>query len=296
MMEADLDGQTLNLGGYEEALRARMERLEQANFGPRLWQKDGSLWKKDARSQEMIPNALGWLTVAEQMEKQLDDLGKFAAEVRDSGFRHVVHMGMGGSSLAPMTFKQVLLPSSLSSSGGLTLSILDTTDPATIRKIENEVPLQETLFIVASKSGTTIEPTTFGEYFYAKVKAQKGIRAGENFVAITDPGSPLVRLANERAFRRVFLSPVDIGGRFSALSPFGLVPAALAGIRVDDLLSRARQMIRACGPDRPIAENPGILLGAVMGELGLQGRDKITFLLPDSISTLGLWLEQLIAE
>src|SRR5262249_40822399 len=180
--------------------------------------------------------------------------------------------------------------------GGLRASVLDTTDPATILAVERSVSVADTLFIVASKSGTTAEPLAFGEYFYAKVRAVKGARAGENFVAITDPGTPLAEQGAERGYRRVFLNFSDIGGRYSALSYFGLVPASLMGADVAGILDRARQMARACGPEVPARQNPGLLLGAAMGELARRGRDKITLLVEPGVATLGLWLEQLIAE
>jgi len=284
--------QTLNLGVYLAPLRERIRGLEERQIGGRLWRKDPGLWKTDPKNQEIIRNALGWLHVAEKMEENLDDLAKFVAEVRSVGFRHVVHMGMGGSSLAPLAFEKILPRSP----NFLPLTVLDTTDAATILGIERNVPIGQTLFIVASKSGTTAEPLAFGEYFYAKVRAVKGDRAGENFVAITDPETPLGQLAKKRGFRQTFLSLADIGGRFSALSHFGLVPAALTGVNVGELIVRARRMARACGPGVPISENPGVILGVVLGELALRGRNKITFLIPEPMATLGLWLEQLLAE
>ena len=287
-----MTGQVLNIGGYMTAVKERLRRLEEEQFSLRLWRKDPSLWKADPENQKGMRNALGWLHVAEKMDEGLHDLSKFVAEIRAAGFRHVVHMGMGGSSLAPLTFQRIFLPPP----EALPLTVLDTTDPFTILKIEREVSVGETLFIVASKSGTTAEPLAFGEYFYAKAEAYKGNRAGDNFVAITDPGTPLVKLAQERGFRRTFLSFPDIGGRYSALSHFGLVPVALMGINVAALLHRARQMAHSCGPSVPVQENPGVILGAVMGELVLRGRDKLTLLMPESIATLGLWLEQLLAE
>ncbi|MBI5967342.1 MAG: hypothetical protein HY882_05740 [Deltaproteobacteria bacterium] len=287
-----LHGQTFHIGLYEAAVRERIQKLEREKFSTRLWNKDPSLWKTDPKHQAVIRNALGWLDVAEKMGKNLDELLAFAAEIQKAGYRHVVHMGMGGSSLAPLAFQQILPrpPDSLA------FSVLDTTDPATILKIEREISIGETLFIVASKSGTTAEPLAFGEYFFAKAKALKGSRAGENFVAITDPATPLVKIAQERGFRKIFLSCPDIGGRYSALSPFGLVPAALMGIKAAGLLARAEQMGHACGASVPLPENPGVMLGALMGEFACRGRDKITFLVPESLATLGLWLEQLLAE
>jgi len=257
-----------------------------------LWRKDASLWKTDAKNRKSIRNALGWLHVAEKMEEHLEGVTRFVSEVKSAGFRYVVDMGMGGSSLAPLVFQRTFT----TGGNGLRLIVLDTTDPVTIQKIEREVVLSETLFIVASKSGTTAEPLAFGEYFYAKVKALKGDQAGENFVAITDPNTPLVKLARERKFRRIFLNFADIGGRYSALSDFGLVPAALMGVDVGELLVRALRMTHACAPCVSTQQNPGISLGAMMGETARQGRDKVTFVVPKSIATMGMWLEQLLAE
>ena len=282
----------LNIGGYLNAVKDRIRDLGGEEVSMRLWRKDPTLWKTDPENQKIIRGALGWLNAPERMEKSIDDLRQWPVEVRAAGFRHIVHMGMGGSSLAPLTFQRLFsqVP------GALPLTVLDTTDPATILKVERGVPIAETLFIIASKSGTTAEPLAFGEYFYAKVKKLKARQAGENFVAITDPGTPLAKLAKERGFRRIVPGFEDVGGRYSALSPFGLVPVAMMGIHVDELLARALGMVRRCGPLVPMMENPGFILGAVLGELALRGRDKLTFILPDSLEELGLWLEQLLAE
>ncbi len=287
-----LNRQTLDIGTYEEALKGRIAALEKEGFHARLWRKDPSLWKKDLKNQEIIRNGLGWLHVTEKMEEKLDELSNFVAEVRAAGFQHVVHMGMGGSSLAPLVFQRTFGQGR----SGLPLTVLDTTDPATILKIEREVPVHETLFIDASKSGTTAEGVAFGEYFYDKVKAFKGEKAGENFVAITDAGASLVQRAQMRGFRRIFLNFRDIGGRYSALSYFGLVPASLMGLDITELLLRALRMGHACTSCVSVQENPGLALGAVMGELARHKRDKATLLLPESIGTFGLWLEQLLAE
>jgi len=250
------------------------------------------LWAADPKAQAGIRDALGWLRVADTMKDRLDDLARFVAEVHAAGIRHVVHMGMGGSSLAPLVFQRTFPVGK----EALPLTVLDTTDPATILAVERAVSPAETLFIVASKSGTTAEPLAFGEYFYAKVRALKGARAGENFVAITDPGTPLVATGQERGYRRVFLNFPDIGGRYSALTYFGLLPAALMGVDVPRVLERALRMAQACGPSVPSQDNPGVALGAVMGELARQGRDKVTLIVAERVTTLGLWLEQLIAE
>ncbi|MDA8218400.1 MAG: bifunctional transaldolase/phosoglucose isomerase [Dehalococcoidales bacterium] len=283
---------SFSLGSHASAIQEGVAGLERTHFTARFWQKDPSLWEADPAGQEGVRNALGWLHVAEKMEESLSDLSGFAAEAKAAGFRHVVHMGMGGSSLAPLVLERAFQPGE----NGLPLTVLDTTDPATILRVKRAIPLANTLFIVASKSGTTAEPLAFGEYFYSLVGALKGDRAGENFIAITDPGTPLVRLARERGFRRIFLNFSDIGGRYSALSYFGLVPAALMGLDVPELLARALRMVYASASGVPVRENPGLTLGAVMGEMARRGRDKLTFLVAKPVETLGMWLEQLLAE
>jgi len=271
-------------------LKPRIEKLTQTQAVRRLWEKDASLWKREPDQQAGIARSLGWLRVAETMAERVSELRKFVQEIKEAGFSHVVHMGMGGSSLAPLVFERVFGPNP----HGLPLLVLDTTDPASVAAVEEQVRLSTTLFIVASKSGTTSEPIAFGDYFYARVKALKGGKAGENFVVITDPDTPLARLAEERGFARVFLNFSDIGGRYSALSYFGLLPAALLGLDLKGILDEVLAMSRAC--QRPLTENPGALLGAALGEMALAGRDKVTFLLPKELSSLGMWLEQLIAE
>ena len=287
-----LDRQTCFLGEHEKSVQERIGRLEQDQFCARLWQKDPGLWKKDPKDQEEIRNALGWLHVAEKMGENLRDLSTFVEEVRAAGFQHVVLMGMGGSSLAPLAFHRIFGQGRDS----LPFTVLDTTDPAAIWEIKRLVPLNETLFIVASKSGTTTEPLAFGQYFYAKLKRLKGDLAGENFIALTDPGTPLVKMAQERGFRRTFLNFPNIGGRYSALSYFGLLPAALIGIDVTELLARGLRMAHSCSFCVPAKENPGLGLGATLGDLARQGRNKVTFLVPESLAALGMWLEQLLAE
>jgi transaldolase/glucose-6-phosphate isomerase len=286
------DRQVLELGDHQAVVNRRLSSFSEIDFCRRLWRKDATLWKRDAENRRTIRNGLGWLHVAETMESNLPGLMKFVREVRDAGIRHVVHMGMGGSSLAPLTFQRTFRESS----GGLPLTVLDTTDPETILKVEERVPLEHTLFIVASKSGTTAETRALGDYFFENVRRNKGDEAGENFAAITDAGTPLAGLAEERSFRRCFVNMSDIGGRYSALSYFGLLPAALLGVNVEEILARALLMAHACSSCVPIERNPGVALGAALGELAGRGHDKITFLMPEGITTLGMWLEQLLAE
>jgi transaldolase/glucose-6-phosphate isomerase len=287
------DSQTFDLGKYTKPVQERVATLEATNFSLRLWRKEPGLWKSDAKDQEEIRDGLGWLHVAEKMEENLREIDDFKNEILKAGFRSVLHMGMGGSSLTPLVLQRVFSHSA----DALTMTVLDSTDPATILKIEKTLPIANTLFIVASKSGTTAEPLAFGDYFYQKVKLIKGERAGENFCVITDPGSPLVKQAQERAYRKTFLNFSDIGGRYSALSYFGLVPAALMGIDVNELLLRALRMLHASASSVPAQENPGLLLGASLGELAKNDqRNKVTFLLSESLSPFGMWLEQLLAE
>ena len=288
-----VDRQTFVLGNYHKGVQDRITDLESTHFSTRLWRKDPGLWESDSKEQEEIRNALGWLHVAEKMEENLRELNAFKNEILNAGFRHVLHMGMGGSSLTPLVFERIFTPTG----DALPLTVLDSTDPATILKIEKTLPIADTLFIVASKSGTTAEPLAFADYFYQKVKQINGERAGENFCAITDPGTPLVKLAQERAYLKTFLNFTDIGGRYSALSYFGLVPAALMGIDVNELLARALRMMHACAACVPAHENPGLMLGAALGELAKNNkRYKATFLVPEALSPLGMWLEQLLAE
>ncbi|MGA7144030.1 MAG: bifunctional transaldolase/phosoglucose isomerase [Desulfobacterales bacterium] len=292
VLKEPVDVQWINLAGYGSEVEKQIDNMEKDDFVARLWRKDTALWSADPKDQEVIRKAMGWLHAADKMEENIKELTDFTKEVKNAGFTHVVHMGMGGSSLAPLAFQRTFSQTE----HGLRLIVLDTTDPATIADIEKRVPLKQTLFIVASKSGTTAEPLAFMEYFFEKIKAEKNKYAGENFVAITDPETPLTDLAKKRNFRRVFLNFKDIGGRYSALSYFGLVPAALMGIDVAELLVRSLRMKHACESNMSIRENPGIHLGVVLGQLANKGRNKVTFLVPEAISTLGTWLEQLLAE
>ena len=289
-----VDRQTLALGDpeAETRLKKRLKSLDKQSFVERLWRKDATLWKSGPKEEEVIRNGLGWLHVAEKMTECLSEIQAFADDVKQAGFRRVIHMGMGGSSLTPLVLERTFGVQA----GGLPLTVLDTTDPGTIHEVETAGDLTKTLFIVASKSGTTTEPLAFGEYFFARLQDLKEDRPGKNFAAITDPGTPLVRLAKDRGFRKTFLNFQDIGGRYSALSYFGMVPAALMGLDVAELLERALCMMHACAPSVPARENPGVALGAAMAEMARLGRDKITFLLPARIRALGLWLEQLLAE
>ena len=285
---------TMQLGEYQKEIDAKQQEFEKQEFVAKFWQHDPTLWTDDAKAQQSITSFMGWTRVAEQMVEAVPEIQQFANDVQRAGFQHVVMMGMGGSSMTSIVVEKSF---PAGENNGLKLSILDTTDPGTVHQIEAEIPLQDTLFIVASKSGTTAEPLAFGDYFYAKLKELKGDKAGENFVAITDPGSPFIQTANDLGYRKVFLNFEAVGGRFSALTYFGLVPAALYGVNIGELLERAVRMMRACGAYGAMeGDNPGLQLGTALGVLAAKGRDKMTLVVPDALHDLGLWLEQLLAE
>ena len=290
--DTSINTQTLFLGDYEKTVRATVTRMEKEHFGKRLWHRDASLWKTGKDEQKTIRDSLGWLPVAEEMLARVDGIHSFIHELWTDGFTDALLMGMGGSSLAPLVFQR----SFPQGRNGLRLHVLDTTDPATILATEENLPLLRTLFIIASKSGTTAEPAAFGEYFFEKVKSVKGALAGRHFAAITDPRTPLAELGAARGFRKVFLYFADIGGRYSALSYFGLLPAAIFGIPIRAMIEGAVSMSRACGHSVRTFDNPGVMLGAAMGALAREGCNKLTLLLTPSIAPLGMWIEQLIAE
>jgi hypothetical protein len=236
---------------------------------------------------------IGWLSVADDQLAQVDGLTQFAAEIKKAGYHDALLLGMGGSSLAPdvlrRTFGRI--------AGFPELHVLDSTDPAQIAAIEQRVDLTRTLCIVSSKSGSTLEPNIFLSYFFARVAALVGEReAGTRFIAITDPGSNLEKEARRLAFSRVFFGVPSIGGRYSALSSFGIVPAALMGLDVGRFLRATVEMANACGPTVAASAHPGALLGTALGVLAARGRDKLTFIASAGIDGLGAWLEQLIAE
>jgi transaldolase/glucose-6-phosphate isomerase len=253
----------------------------------RLWARDASLWTGGDEARW-----LGWLDAIDNAEALLAPLDRLANDVRREEFTHALLLGMGGSSLCP----EVLARTFGTQSGFPELLVLDSTVPAQVLAFERRIAIDRTLFIVSSKSGTTLEPNILLQYFFARAGERFGAAAGSRFVAVTDPGSKLEARARESAFRAIFPGDPAIGGRYSALSAFGLVPAAVMGLDVRDLLQRAALMARACGPDVPPTSNPGVELGALLGCLGLLGRDKVTFVPMPGLSSLGGWLEQLIAE
>jgi glucose-6-phosphate isomerase len=278
----------LALGRYDEAVRRRAAEL--APGVERVWRHDASFWGGDAGRARSVTSRLGWLGIPDVMREQAGDLMRFAGEIRSAGFRDAVVLGMGGSSLAPEVLRRSM--SGASAGAFPRLHVLDTTDPATILALVRDIDVGRTLFFVSSKSGTTIEANTLFAYFYELVRANKGERAGENFAAITDEGTPLQRLSAERGFRRCFVNASDIGGRYSALSYVGLVPAAVAGVDVAKLLARGKEAMESA----KARDSEPLLLGAALGELARAGRDKCTLLVSPGIASFGLWAEQLIAE
>ena len=268
------------------------ERIKQATtdqVARRIWRKDQTLWGGPGPE---IGNRLGWLTIADAMLEEVDALEEFARGARADGLTDAVLLGMGGSSLAP----EVLRESFGEQADGMRLHVLDSTDPGAILAIERQVDVAKTLFIVSSKSGTTIEPNKLFGHFDARVREAVGDDAGKHFVAITDPGSPLIGVAEKNGFRHTFLNDPDIGGRYSALSYFGLVPAALAGIDIRLLLERAGVAEQTSVSFDSSATNAGLWLGLAAGECARGGRDKLTFIVSEPIGSFGLWAEQLVAE
>jgi transaldolase/glucose-6-phosphate isomerase len=282
----------MNLDNYQSSVDIRLKAWNAANVATRIWSVDGTVWVADleqmAQTSELT-NRLGWLTLPDQMLEEVGTLTAFVEDVEEAGFREIVLLGMGGSSLAPQVFVETF-----GITHGLPLTVLDSTDPDQIAAVTSDLKdMSKTLFIVSSKSGNTLEMLSLYKHFFGLVGKVKTV-PGENFVAITDAGSGLDTLAQENQFRRVFHANPEVGGRYSALSHFGLVPAALTGVNLGRLLRRARSMANACRNQAPY--NPGLMLGAAMGELALQGRDKITFFSSPTIAAFGMWVEQLIAE
>ena len=277
----------LALGQFEGAVRAATDALTSARAAGRIFARDATFWGGDAARQTSVGNRLGWLDVASTMRARVDELQQFADGVRASGFTDAVLLGMGGSSLAPEVLRRSFGPRD----GWPRLHVLDTTDPATIHAVLDAIDPARTLAFVSSKSGTTIEPNCLFALFDDLVRKAKGDRAGENFAAITDPGTQLEQLARDHRFRHVFTNPADIGGRYSALSYFGLAPAAVIGIDVAQLLDRG-----VAEADAAEAGGDALQLGAALGALALAGRNKVTFVVAPIVDSFGLWVEQLIAE
>ena len=287
VLGAGIDRQVMALGGgIGKAVEQATEEWRASAKIRRLWQHDKSVWTGSDENKW-----LGWLTSPAAAD--IADYEDYARRVRGQNFTDAVVLGMGGSSLGP----EVLAETFARRPGYPRLHVLDSTDPAQVRSLQAKINLANTLFIVSSKSGGTTEPNAMKDYFFARVSEAIGAdKAGHRFIAVTDPGSSLEKVAAKQGFARVFHGDPAIGGRYSVLSPFGLVPAATAGIDVRTLIKHTLAMVRSCGPDVPPHENPGVQLGLAMGLAGLQGRDKVTILSSPGISDFGAWAEQLIAE
>ena len=271
-----------------QAVQSTLKDWQANNKMARLWRGDPSLWTGDDEDKWV-----GWLPIVEDQLAHLKQLNDAATDAAKAGFTHALLLGMGGSSLCPEVLKitygkQVEHPE---------LHVLDSTDPAQIKSIESQVDLAKTLCIVASKSGSTLEPNIFKQYFFERMQQTVGKdKAGEHFIAITDPGSKMQQVAERDHFRKIFFGVASIGGRYSALSNFGMVPAAIMGLDLSKFLQRTNEMVQACKPEVPADQNPGAVLGSILGTLGNLGRNKVTIITSPGIHDLGAWLEQLIAE
>jgi glucose-6-phosphate isomerase len=253
-----------------------------------MWAKDASVWTAADES-----NWLGWLSITDEQLANANSFKELAAEVKKRKFKHVVLLGMGGSSLCPevlrITFGKI--------KGFPEMHVLDSTDPLQIKALEKKLDLKKTLCIVSSKSGSTLEPNIFKQYFFEQVKRKVGAdKVGSHFIAVTDPGSKMQQVAESDKFWKIFPGVPSIGGRYSALSNFGMVPAAAMGLDVSRFLKTTHEMVSACGADSPADKNPGVILGAIMGAAANYGRDKLTIITSPGIYDLGAWLEQLLAE
>ena len=273
-----------DLGDLEPAVTSRLGHLADQDTIGRIWGRDHTVWRDDPTE---IADRLGWLDAVDRSQGELDRIRRFVKDVRDDGLMQSVLLGMGGSSLAPEVIRRTFFGSE---SPAFDLAVLDTTHPDALARLEREFAPERTLFVASSKSGTTIETRSHLAYFHDR------LQSGSRFAAITDPGTPLEDEASRLGFRRVFQSPEDVGGRYSALTVFGLLPAALVGVDPELFLVEATGAMRECLPEVRVEENPAAVLGAIMGEAALAGRDKLTLVLPDDLAPLGAWVEQLVAE
>ncbi len=280
----------LRLGDYQTLINDSLADLADDRIIERIWQRDYTVWNE---SPVEVSNRLGWLSVHDQMRDHIWQIEALYQAVQTEGYTHALLLGMGGSSLAPELFSNVFAGQVT----GLRLEVLDSTDPAAVAEKTISFEPQDSLYIVSTKSGGTVETLSFFKYFYNLTIDKIGLNgAGRHFVAITDPGSQLVEIAQKNSFRDVFLNDPNIGGRYSALSYFGLLPGALVGVDIRRLINSAAGMSEMCGPGIATNSNPAALLGTVIGELAKVGRDKLTLLLPEKLESFGDWVEQLIAE
>lgn len=275
-------------GKLGDAIKAALEDWQNSDKVQRLWASDNSLWTGEDEA-----SWTGWLTIAEAELSEIPRIEALAQELKSSGFTDVVLLGMGGSSLCP-----AMMATTFGKMGDHPkLSVLDSTAPEQIHQLEASINLEKTFFIVSSKSGTTLEPNIFKAYFFKRVQDVLGKEdVGDRFLAITDPGKPLEDLAKKDKFKGVFHGMPSIGGRYSALSNFGMVPSGLAGINLNQFLSHANNMANACASTAEVADNPGAMLGVILGVCAINGKDKVTLIASPGVHAVGAWLEQLLAE
>ena len=292
VLGAQLDRVTYSLGAMQSQVDEALTEAQAKNLVRRIWAKDSTVWHQNPEHQKIIRNALGWLTISQEQLPHIVRLQAVAKDIKEAGFKHILLLGMGGSSLCPevlrMTYGVI--------AGYPELHVLDSTVPSQVRSFEQHVDLSKTLCIVASKSGSTTEPLVFQKYFFERMRRIVGEKAGDHFVAITDPGSLLEGVATTLKFRHILPGVPEIGGRYSALSNFGIVPAALMGLHIEHFLHQAERMRHSCEASVPAQDNPGVILGTVLGILTKAGRDKLTFVTSPALWDLGAWLEQLVAE
>lgn len=280
---------TSDLGAYQPVIASALAEMIDHEVGRRIWDLDHTVWQPRP---DQIDNRLGWLSAPASYRSRADDIAALATGLLADDIQDVLLIGMGGSSLAPAVFAQVF-----AGAGDARLSVLDSTHPEAVLAKADAIDPERTLCIVATKSGTTVETMSLARFFFNRFAGGLGRRqAGKRFVAITDPGSPLQAAAEKLRFREVVLNEPDIGGRYSVLSSFGLLPAALVGVDIGELLERATEMVRSCGPSVSPVDNPGIRLGGIFGEMTRLKRNKVTFLVSPGIGSFAAWLEQLIAE
>lgn len=276
-----------NPGSYEQLVKAQLEEFKKAEFVKAVWQKDNKAWTGSDEDKW-----LGWLDIVEEQRAHLADCKTLSEEVKKAGYTHALLLGMGGSSLSV----EVLRLTFGRKPGAPDMVVLDSTVPAQVLTTRKQVDLAKTIVIVASKSGSTTEPNVFCQYFYDEMKKAVGDKAGSNFIAITDPSSSMEKRAKELNFGRTYYGVPSIGGRYSALSHFGMIPAAVMGLPVDAIVNNAEEMVRACKPTVEVIDNPGLMLGTIVGVLAREGRDKLTMITSPGFHSFGAWFEQLIAE
>ncbi len=284
------------LGPLQQAVAKRVQQLENEHYAASILAADADLWTKDPAGQTEVRKRLGWLKAPQVSRGLMTELPTFLQSLQMEGFTHALLLGMGGSSLAPEVMALTFGVREQTGQTGLDLAILDSTDPAQVRAAARRSPVENTLYIVSSKSGMTGEVNAYLDFFWARAKRQIGHHVNRHFIAITDPGTALDKLAQERNFRQIFRADPNVGGRYSALTAFGVVPAALIGLDTGMLLDRSQWLADQCLPDVPAGRNPGLVLGAILGEAACNGQDKLTLIADPELASFGSWVEQLVAE